>query len=60
MQRLSEILNGNGFGLEDCRKAIEIVHSIRNSESMGLKGDYHPIAKHPLSDHPFKSRSSNI
>ena len=55
-----EILKGNGFGLEDCRKAIEIVHTIRNSESIGLKGDYHPLAKHPLCDHPFKSKSSNI
>ncbi len=55
-----QILNGNGFSLEDCRKAIEIVHNIRNSESIGLKGDYHPLAKHPLSNHPFKSKSSNI
>lgn len=55
-----QILKGNGFGLEDCRKAIEIVHRIRNSETFGLKGDYHPMAKHPLSDHPFKSKSSKI
>lgn len=27
-----EILSGNGFGLEDAKQSIEIVHSIRNSE----------------------------
>lgn len=47
------ILAGNGFGLEDTRKSIEIVHHIRNAEAIGLKGDYHPLAKKPLSKHPF-------
>ena len=26
---------------------------IRNSTPIGLKGDYHPLAKMPLSKHPF-------
>ena len=47
------ILDGNGYGLEDTRQAIEIVHTIRNSEPKGLKGDYHPFAKKKLIDHPF-------
>ena len=51
-----EILAGNGYGLEESRKAIEIVHTIRNSELTMLKGDFHPMAKYPLSDHPFKKK----
>ena len=49
-----EILDGNGYGLEAPRQAIEIVHNIRNSNPVGLKGDYHPMAKKPLVKHPFK------
>jgi UDP-N-acetyl-2-amino-2-deoxyglucuronate dehydrogenase len=41
----SEILKGNGFGLEDCRQSIETVYNIRNANPAGLKGDYHPILK---------------
>ena len=47
------ILDGNGFNLEDSRKSIEIVHSIRNTEPIGIKGDYHPYAKFTLTKHPF-------
>ena len=49
------ILNGHGYGLEDARQAIEIVHNIRNSEPIGLKGDYHPFANKDLIKHPFLS-----
>ena len=48
------IIEGNGYGLEDARQAIEIVHEIRNSEPLGLKGNYHPFAKKLLAKHPFK------
>ena len=47
------IINGNGFGLEDSRKAIEIVHDIRNSNPIGLKGEYHPLASKRTEKHPF-------
>jgi len=40
-----EILKGNGFGLEDTRKAIEIVYQIRNTQPIGLKGEYHEFCK---------------
>ncbi|MBN1250981.1 MAG: Gfo/Idh/MocA family oxidoreductase [Bacteroidales bacterium] len=40
-----EIIKGNGFGLNQARKSIETVYKIRNSEPIGLKGDYHPFAK---------------
>lgn len=39
------IISGNGFGIEETRQAIEVVHDIRNAKPIGLKGDYHPIAK---------------
>ncbi|PQJ77754.1 Gfo/Idh/MocA family protein [Polaribacter porphyrae] len=48
------ILDGNGYGLEDARQAIEIVHNIRNTEPIGIKGEYHPFVKKPLEKHPFK------
>jgi len=48
------ILDGNGFGLKDARQSINIVHDIRNKEVSLLKGDYHPLAKIPIINHPFK------
>lgn len=49
-----EVLNNNGFRIGESRTAIEIVHDIRNMEPVGLKGDYHPFAALPMSNHPFK------
>jgi UDP-N-acetyl-2-amino-2-deoxyglucuronate dehydrogenase len=37
-----KILGNDGFGIEEARKSIEIVHAIRNAKPVGLKGDYHP------------------
>lgn len=51
-----QILNGEGFTIDQARTAIEIVHHIRNQKPIGLKGDYHPLAKKPLSKHPFSVR----
>ena len=48
-----EILAGRGFGIEDARRCIDIVYEIRNAKPVGLIGDYHPLAKLPLSGHPF-------
>lgn len=48
------ILEGKGFGLEESRQAINIVHEIRHQTPLGLKGDYHPFAKLPLTKHPFE------
>lgn len=44
-QSYQQILAGNGFGLNDARNSIEIVHDIRNSNPIGLTGDYHPLLK---------------
>ena len=52
-----EILNGNGYRIHEAKKAIQIVHDIRHAEPVGLKGDYHPLAKQPLSVHPFEKTS---
>lgn len=41
-----EILAGNGFGLQEAKSSIEIVHEIRNSTPVGLKGEYHPFCKY--------------
>ncbi|MCH4821982.1 Gfo/Idh/MocA family oxidoreductase [Gramella lutea] len=51
-----DILNGGGYGLEDSRQAIEIVHDIRNAEVIGLKGDYHPFAAKEKAVHPFEKK----
>lgn len=40
-----EILNGNGFDLQEAKPSIEIVHAIRNATPQGLKGEYHPFCK---------------
>lgn len=40
-----DILDGKGYGLEAARTAIEIVHDIRNTEPIGLKGEYHPLLR---------------
>lgn len=48
-----EILAGRGFRISEAHNCIQIVHDIRNSTPVGLKGDYHPLAKMPLSKHPF-------
>ena len=40
-----EILKGNGFGLQEARKSIETVYTIRNSNPIGLRGEYHPFCK---------------
>jgi len=39
------ILSGNGFGLEDARRSIEMVYNIRNTPIAPLSGDFHPILK---------------
>ena len=48
-----KILAGSGFRISEARNCIQIVHDIRNSTPIGLKGDYHPLAKLPLTGHPF-------
>ena len=49
-----QILAGKGFRIAEARPCIEIVSTIRNATPIGLKGDYHPLAKLPLAKHPFE------
>lgn len=39
------ILNGNGFGIDDARKSIILTENVRNSSPNSLKGEYHPFLK---------------
>ena len=48
-----KILDGSGFGLDDAKSCIEIVHDIRHASPIGLKGDYHPYANLASAHHPF-------
>ena len=48
-----KILSGDGFGIEEARSSIQIVHDIRNAKPIGLVGDYHPLAKLSLDKYPL-------
>ncbi len=52
-QSYEQILAGKGFSIAEARESIQIVHDIRNAKPVGLVGDYHPLARCPLSPHPF-------
>ena len=49
-----KILAGEGFGIHECRQAVQIVHDIRKVQPVGLKGDYHPMASLEIAKHPFE------
>ncbi|PAF43798.1 Gfo/Idh/MocA family oxidoreductase [Helicobacter sp. 11S03491-1] len=40
-----DILAHKGFGLEDTKECIQIVHDIRNTSPIGAVGDYHPFCQ---------------
>jgi UDP-N-acetyl-2-amino-2-deoxyglucuronate dehydrogenase len=39
------ILQGNGYGIDDARESIELTDYVRNAVPSGLTGDYHPFLK---------------
>jgi UDP-N-acetyl-2-amino-2-deoxyglucuronate dehydrogenase len=39
------ILNGNGFGIDDARESIELTDYVRKTKPVGLTGEYHPFLK---------------
>jgi UDP-N-acetyl-2-amino-2-deoxyglucuronate dehydrogenase len=47
------ILNGNGYTIGDAKKAIEIVHDIRNASPVEQIAAHHPFIKNTVSKHPF-------
>ena len=55
-----QILNGNGFDLNDAYSSIEIVHKIRSIQAVGLRGDHHLLAELPLAQHPFDISRSKL
>ena len=40
-----KILSGEGFGLLESMRSIEIVYNIRNATPVGCKGNYHPMCR---------------
>ncbi|WP_373513808.1 Gfo/Idh/MocA family protein [Persicitalea sp.] len=54
------ILAGSGFGMEEARHSIEIVHDIRTAGISPLLGDYHPLVKLPLTRHPFEGSKRKV
>ena len=51
-----EILNGKGFGIDEARPSLELVHAIRHSVAKGPTDRAHPLAGLPLAPHPFTKR----
>jgi len=49
------IVTGQGFGLDQVKRSIELAHVIRNDQPVGLIGTYHALASLPLLKHPFES-----
>lgn len=49
-----EILKNQGFDLDISKRSIEVAHSIRTQQAIGLSGNYHPLATLPLVKHPFE------
>jgi UDP-N-acetyl-2-amino-2-deoxyglucuronate dehydrogenase len=47
------ILDGKGFNLREALPSIELAHAIRTQTPSGLLGEFHPLAKLPLTQHPF-------
>ena len=39
------ILNGNGFGIDDTKESIILADNVRNARPIGIKGDYNPFFK---------------
>ena len=47
------ILDGHGFGLDEAKTSIDIVHNIRGQQPNGLKKNYHSLTTLPIAEHPF-------
>ena len=51
-----EALAGNGYTISDVLPVIRLVHAIRSETPVGPTADSHPLAKLPLSNHPFEKQ----
>ena len=50
------IIQGNGYGIEETEKSIKTAYDVRNAKPVGLKGDFHPFAKKKKTNHPFNKK----
>ena len=48
----NNVIDGKGYRINEALNAIRIVHEIRNSEPLGLVGEFHPFANKKLVKHP--------
>jgi UDP-N-acetyl-2-amino-2-deoxyglucuronate dehydrogenase len=48
-----QILAGNGFIINEAKKAIQTVYDIRNADVVGVNANSHRLALLPLVEHPF-------
>lgn len=54
-----DILDGGGYGVEDARAAIELVHQIRNTIPSSPKSTAHPLLSFQSNSSAMPVRSSN-
>ena len=47
------ILSGNGFGISETLKSLELAHQLRHAKTEPLNNDFHPFAKLKTCKHPF-------
>lgn len=47
------ILSGNGFNVSETLKSLELAYNLRHTKPEALTGDFHPMAKLPITNHPF-------
>lgn len=48
------IVTGNGFGVGETLKSLELAYDLRNAKVAAIANDAHPFATKNLSKHPFK------
>ncbi len=48
------IVAGNGFGVGETLKSLELAYDLRNAKVAAITNDAHPFAAKNLSKHPFK------
>ena len=47
------IISGNGFGISETLKSLELAHQLRHAKTEALTEDFHLFAKLPKVPHPF-------
>ena len=47
------ILSGDGFGISETLKSLELAHQLRHAKTEPLNNDFHPFAKLKTCKHPF-------